>query len=143
MQRERAERPAEAGRRARHQVTREAQHRHGVALELVVAVDAREPQEDVREHRAARRDRVVVEILRPHDELLAVGGREEEASPLGVCEQLDGEEREPAGLLEPPELAGRDVQLVEAVRDVRVVVEEARAGRAARAKAPVQAAVLG
>ena len=59
----------------------------------------------------------------PRDELLAVGGREEEAAALVVGEELDREQREPARLLEPAQLAGRDVQLEEAVRDVRVVVE--------------------
>ena len=58
---------------------------------------------------------------------LAVGRREEEAAAFVVAEQLDREQREPARLLEPAQLAGRDVQLVEAVRDVRVVLEEARA----------------
>ena len=70
------------------------------------------------------------ELLPPRDELLALGRREEEAAVLVVGEQLDREQREPPRLLEPAQLAGRDVQLVEAVRDVGVVVEEARPARA-------------
>ena len=113
-----------------------------MALELVVAVDPREAQQHVREHRVAGRRRVVVEVLRAHDERLAVGGREEEAAALVVSEQLDREQREAARLLEPAQLAGGDVQLVEAVRDVRVVVEVAGAGRPALAVAAPQAALV-
>ena len=133
--------PAERGRRPRHEVADEPQDGDGVALELVVAVDPREAQQHVREHRVAGRRRVVVEVLRAHDERLAVGGREEEASALVVAEQLDGEQREAARLLEPAQLAGGDVQLVEPVRDVRVVVEVARAGRPAFPVAPPEAAL--
>ena len=127
MEVERAERPAERGRRPRHEIADEAQDGDGMPLELVVAVDPRQPQEDVREHRVAGRRRVVVEILRARDERLAVGGREEEAAALVVGEELDGESREASRLLEPAQLARRDVQLVEPVRDVRVVVEVAGA----------------
>ena len=69
---------------------------------------------------------MVVEVLLARDQLLAVCGREEEAAALVVAEQLDREERESARLLEPARLAGRDVKLVEPVRDVGVVLEEAR-----------------
>ena len=55
---------------------------------------------------------------------------------LLVGEELDREPRESVRRLEPAELAGRDVQLEQAVRDVRVVVEVART---ARAPAPVAA----
>ena len=103
----------------------QAEDADGAPLELVVAVDPREPEQHVREHRVARRRRVVVEVLLARDELLAVRRREEEAAALVVAEELDREEREPARLLEPARLAGRDVQLVEPVRDVGVVVEEA------------------
>src|SRR5262249_59430984 len=51
--------------------------------------------------------------------------REEEAAALVVREELDGETREPQRLLEPAHLARGDVQLVEAVRDIGVVLEEA------------------
>src|SRR5262249_17273662 len=61
----------------------------------------------------------------PRDERLAVGRREEEAAARIVREELDREQRHPARLLQPAELAGGDVQLVEAMRDVGVVVEEA------------------
>ena len=63
------------------------------------------------------------------DELLAVGRGEEEAAALVVAEELDREQCEPPRLLEPAQLAGRDVQLVEPVRDVGVVVEEAGTAR--------------
>ena len=127
MEVEGAERPAEPGGRARHEIADEPQDGDGVPLELVVAVDPCEAQQHVREHRVAGRRRVVVEVLRAHDERLAVGRREEEAAALVVSEQLDREQRQPARLLEPAQLAGGDVQLVEPVRDVRVVVEEAGA----------------
>jgi len=78
---------------------------------------------------------MVVELLRAGDELLAVRGREEEAAVLGVAEELDGEPGEPVGLLEPAQLAGRDVQLEQPVGRVRVVVEEAGAARAPLAEA--------
>src|SRR5262249_50072449 len=66
----------------------------------------------------------------------------EEAATVVVAEQLDGEPREPVRLLEEAQLAARDVQLVQAVRDVRVVVEEAAPGGRARAPAAAQAPVL-
>src|SRR5262249_34096888 len=47
----------------------------------------------------------------------------------------------PAGLLEPAQLAGRDVELVEPVRDVRVVLQVPRHGGAAGAEAAPQPAV--
>src|SRR5581483_5775674 len=43
---ERTERPAERLRRAREQVANEAQGSHRLPLELLVAPDPREPQED-------------------------------------------------------------------------------------------------
>src|SRR5262249_27981283 len=43
-----------------------------------------------------------------------------------VGKELDGEERETARLVQPARIAGRDVKLVEAVRDVCVVLEVAR-----------------
>ena len=54
-------------------------------------------------------------------------GSEEEPAPLVVGEELDGENGEATRLREPAQLAGRDVQLEEAARDVRVVVDEAAA----------------
>ena len=73
---------------------------------------------------------------------VSVGGREEEAAVLVVGEELDCEEREPPRLEQPAELSGRDVELEQPVRDVRVVVEEAGAARAAVADRPQQAPVL-
>jgi hypothetical protein len=84
---------------------------------------------------------VVVELLRARDQGLAVGGREEESSALLVGEELDREPRDPVGLPQPPQLARRDVQLEQAVGDVRVVVEVALAAGAAVAKAAPQPAV--
>src|SRR5581483_5058581 len=62
-----------------------------------------------------------------------------ETAAVLVGKQLDGEQRQPARFLEPAGLSRRDVELVEAVRDVRVVVEVADAGGAScsiRAKEP-------
>ena len=61
---------------------------------------------------------------------------------LGVSEELDSEEREPMGLEEPAHVAGRDVELDEAVCDVRVVVQEAEAAHAAVASRAEEPAVL-
>src|SRR5215210_2897251 len=97
----------------------------GPSLELVVAVDPRDPEQDLRQHRVARRRRVVVEGLLARDQPLAVLRGQEEAAAFVVREELDGESREPVGLLEPAQLSGCDVKLVEASRDVRVVVEKA------------------
>src|SRR5437764_11157325 len=116
--------------------------RDRATLQLVLAVDPPQPRQDVREHRVAARRRMVVEVLLPRDERLAVCRREEEAATLVVAEQLDREPREAMRLLEPAELAARDVQLVEPVRDARVVVEVAGALRFAAAPGPVQASVL-
>ena len=80
---ERAQHPAERARCAAEHRLDEPQHRHGLALELVVAPDPPEAEQDVREHRVARRDRVVVEALRARDELLAARRGEEEAAVLG------------------------------------------------------------
>ena len=84
---------------------------------------------------------MVVEVLLARDELLAVRRREEEAAALVVAEELDREERKPARLLEPARLARRDVQLVQPVRDVGVVVEEAGVLRDAVAVGAVEAAL--
>ena len=65
-----------------------------------------------------------------------------EAAPLLVREQLDRSERKPPRLEQPAQLAGRDVQLDQPVRDVRVVVEEAGAARPAVAPRAEQAAVV-
>ncbi len=81
----------------------EPQDADSAPFELVVAVDPRQPEQHVREHRVARRRRVVVELLRAHDERLAVGRREEEAATLVVGEELDGEQRQPPRLREPAE----------------------------------------
>ncbi len=86
---------------------------------------------------------MVFEILAPRDELLAVARRLEEAAAGVVGEELDREPRNPVRLLEPAQLARRDVQLVEAVRDVRVVVEESGSLCEPVAPGPVQPAALG
>ena len=85
---------------------------------------------------------MVVEVLPARDQLLAVARRQEEPAVRLVREELDREQRESARLLEPAQLAGRDVQLVEAVRDVRVVVEEAGSAHTAVAQAAVEAAAI-
>src|SRR5205814_4322237 len=95
MEVERAERPAERARRPREEITHEAEPANRRPLELVVAPDPREPQEDEGEHRASGGRRVVVERLLPRDELLAVGRREEEAAASRVGEELDRGECQP------------------------------------------------
>ena len=62
---------------------------------------------------------------------------------LVVVEELDGQQREPARLEQPVEVARGGVQLEQAVCDVRVVVEEAEAARAPVSRRPVQPPVLG
>src|SRR5687767_15202784 len=85
---------------------------------------------------------MVFELLRLCDQALAVKRREKEAAVLLVGEQLDRQPCQPVRLLEPPELAGRDVQLEQAVRDVGVVVEIAGAARAPVTTAAPQPPVL-
>ena len=144
MEVECAERPPESGGRALERGPHEAEHRDRVALQLVIAVDSREPDQHVREHRVAGGERVVVELLRPRHEALAVGRGEKEAAVLLVGEELDRESREPVRLVEPASLSGRDVELEEPVRHVRVVVEIAGSARAAIAvAAPKPALVVG
>ena len=74
---------------------------------------------------------------------LAVDGREEEAAVRVVGEELDREQREPARLVQPAEVAGCDVELVEPVRDVRVVLEVAGALRDAVAPGAVEPLAVG
>ena len=101
VQVERAERPAErAGCALEHGATSRSTATARRSSSSSPQIRA-EPQQHVREHRVAGRDRVVVEVLRARDELLAVGGREEEAAALVVGEQLDREQREPARLEQP------------------------------------------
>src|SRR5205823_9225482 len=85
---ERAQRPAERGGRAWQRVAHEAQDAGRTPLEVVLAPDTGEPDQDEREHRVAGRRRIVVEVLAARDELLAVGGRQEEAAPFVVREEL-------------------------------------------------------
>ena len=61
---------------------------------------------------------------------------------LLVLEELDRQQREPARLLEPAQLAGRLVQLEQPGRDRRVVVQVRVDLRRAGAEAPVQAPAL-
>ena len=120
---ERAERPAERRRDpARGSCASSRSTPDRLALELVVAVDPRKPQQHEREHRVPRRHRVVVEVLLARDQLLRVVGGHEEAAALLVGEELDRQPGEPVRLLEPAQLAGRDVELV--------------AGRARRRRSP-------
>src|SRR6185503_12124701 len=67
---------------------------------------------------------------------------EEEPAALVVREELDRAVGDPARLEQPAYVAGRDVELDETVRDVRVIVEEAAAADPAVADAPQHAAVL-
>ena len=115
----------------------------GQALELVVAVDPRELQQDEGQHCVARGCRLVLEVLLARDELLAVGGREVEAAALLVPEELDREARQSVRLLEPAQLARGDVQLEQAVRNVGVVLEVAGSLGPAGAEGPVQPAFAG
>src|SRR5947209_3985501 len=92
-------------------------------LEGVLAPDAGEPDQDEREHRVAGGRRIVVQVLPVRDELLAVGGRQEEAAPLVVGEELHSAQRESPRRAQPAQVAGGDVQLNEAIGDVRVIVQ--------------------
>src|SRR5215207_664139 len=96
----------------------QAQHADGLPLQLAVAVDAGQAEQDEREHRVARGDRVVEEVLLARDEALALRRSEIEAAALLVREELDREQGQPARLLEPAQLAGGDVQFVKAAGHV-------------------------
>ena len=120
-----AERPRERSRRPLDRRLDEAEDRYGPRLELVVAPETPEPQEHPGEHRVPGGHGRVLEVLRPGNARVAVGAREVEAAVNLVREELDGEQRESARFEEPADLAGRDVELHEAVRDVRVIVQEA------------------
>ena len=134
---------AERGRGSRDGAVDEPEDADRAALELVVPVDPRQAKQHRGEHRVARRRRVVLEILLARDELLPVGGREEEAAALVVGEELDGEAGQAVRLLEPAELTRRDMQLEQAVCSVGVVLEVARALGLACAKRAVQAVTVG
>ena len=138
-----AQHPREEARCPPERRLREPEHRDGMPLELVVAPDPRQPQQDVGEHRVSRRNGRVLEVLRARHARVSVLGREEEPTVLGVLEELDREQRKPPGLEQPAELARRDVELDQPVRDVRVVVEEAEAARTSVACRAEKAAVLG
>ena len=122
---ERDEQPAERGRGARQRVADKPQHGDASPFQLVVAPDAREAEEHIGEHGVAARRRMVVELLLACDELLAVTRRLEEAARLVVREQVDCERCQPVRLAQPLRVAGRDVQLHQAVGDVGVVLEVA------------------
>ena len=85
---------------------------------------------------------MVVELLRPRDEALAIGRSEEEAAVLAVGEELDREPGKAVRLVEPAWLPGRDVELEQPVRDVRVVVEIAGSAGAAIAIAALEPAAV-
>ncbi len=84
---------------------------------------------------------MVVEVLFPAHELLAVRRREEEAAVLRIRKELDGQKREAAGLFQPVKLSGCEVQLVEAVCDVRVVLEDSGVLRATLAPGAEKATI--
>src|SRR5205823_2283406 len=104
---ERAERVAEGRRSPRECRPDQAKDAHGPSLELVVAEDPGETEQDVGEHRVAGGGRVVVEVLLARHQLLSVRGREVETTPLLVREQVDRHSRQSTSLLEPPQVAGR------------------------------------
>ena len=125
-----------------HRRRKEAQDALAALDHRIVAPDPAEAHEHRRHHRVPGRDRIVVEVLRAGGERLAVVRREEEPAALVVREELDRAIGDPARLEQPAHVAGRDVELDEAVGDVRVVVEEAAAADPAVADAAQHAAVL-
>src|SRR5262249_39483288 len=139
---ERHEHPPERARSDLERVADETNRRRGTELELVVAPEAREAKQDVREHRIAAGGRMTVQLLLPGHELLAVDRRLEEAAVL-VAEVLDREQPEPVRLAEPSRLAGRDVELEQAVGDIRIVLEVAGALGHSVPPRPVQAPTTG
>ncbi len=98
---EAAERPRERARRPSQRRLGEAEDGDGVAFELVVTPDAGESEQHEREHRVARGDRRVLELFGPRNTRVPVRGRQEEAAMLGIREELDSEQREPASLEQP------------------------------------------
>src|SRR3954467_13756673 len=72
---------------------------------------------------------MIVEVFLAVDEPLAVDRGQEETAAFVVPEELHREQGEPPRLLQPAQLARRDVQLVETVCDVGVVVEHPAAPR--------------
>src|SRR2546423_15699868 len=66
---------------------------------------------------------MVADLLLGCQEPLRVSLQEVEAAALLVGEELDREAGQPVRLLEPAQLSGRDMELVEPVRDVGVVLE--------------------
>ena len=89
-------------------------------------------------HRVAGRRRVVVEVLAARDELLTSCGREEKAASAVVGEELRRPQCKPARGSEPAQVAGGDVELEEAVRHVRVVLEVGGELRSPVAQRPPQ-----
>ena len=138
---ERDEQPAERRRRLRQRVAHEPEHRDAAPLELVVAPDARRggaARRRASRCRSASGGRRAPSCARRAARRRRASGR---SRRLVVGEQLDRERREPVRLAQPARLAGRDVQLEQAVGDVGVVLEVARALRDAVAPRAVQAAV--
>src|SRR3954463_1506149 len=109
---------AKRARRAGNCFTNQSEDAGSLTFERLVAPDPAEAEQHEGEHRVPRGGRMVIELLLASDQPLAVGRREEEAAALLVCEELDREPREAVRLLEPTQVAGCDVQLVEPVRDV-------------------------
>ena len=99
---------------------RQAENADGIAGELVVAVDPSEPEKHIGHHRVPGGSGVVVELLSPRHEPVVV---DEEATALRVAEPFPSMTSEQPRLLEPAKLAGGEVELEVAVRDIRVVLE--------------------
>ena len=91
MEIERRQRVTEGRGRLRDDARDVPEHVHGQPLQRGVTPDSPQPKQDVGEHGVAGRRRIVVELLLPADELLAVDGREKESAPLIVGEQLHGQ----------------------------------------------------
>src|SRR6476620_2974035 len=132
---------SERARGARKEWSDEPEDADRLPLELLVAPEPGEAEQHIGEHGVSRRRRVIVEVLLPRDELLSVPRREEEAAVGGVAEEIDGKHRKPPRLFEPAQLSGCDVELVQAVRNVGVILEHTRMLRLACTPAAVETAL--
>ena len=141
MEIERVECMSERGRGARKEWSDEPEDADRLPLELLVTPEPRKAEQHVGEHRVSRRRRVIVEVLLPRDELLPVPRREEETAVGGVAEEIDGKHCKPPRLFEPAQLSGCDVELVQAVRNIGVILEHARMLRLARTPVAVETAL--
>src|SRR6185437_2622923 len=139
---ERVECMSERGRGARKEWSDEPEDADRLPLELLVAPEPGKAEQHVGKHGVSRRRRVIVEVLLPRDELLSVPRREEEAAVGGVAEEIDGKHCEPPRFFEPAQLSACDVELVQAVRNVGVILEHARMLRLTCTPAAVETALL-